>query len=130
MFNWSGNKGSFTGDIPFYGKTGLEFYTQRKVSKSDVAWVGAMTDFRPPLPSGHLRTPSVTRRPSPCPNSTNPIVELVLYHSMNGLLQWRDIEGTYSIHAKRQTPTAYPQQLTLKKHGSRPVSSSEPAPSP
>ena len=32
MFNWSGNKGSFMGDIPFYGKTGLDFYTQRKVS--------------------------------------------------------------------------------------------------
>jgi len=31
MFNWSGNKGSFMGDIPLYGKTGLEFYTQRKV---------------------------------------------------------------------------------------------------
>ena len=33
MFNWSGNKGSFMGDIPFYGKTGLDFYTQRKVSQ-------------------------------------------------------------------------------------------------
>jgi hypothetical protein len=32
MFNWSGNKASFAGDIPFYGKTGLDFYTQRKVS--------------------------------------------------------------------------------------------------
>ncbi|TXT06001.1 hypothetical protein VHUM_03762 [Vanrija humicola] len=32
MFNWSGNKGSFMGDIPFYGKTGLEFYTQRKTT--------------------------------------------------------------------------------------------------
>lgn len=48
MFNWSGSKGSFKvrsfhlisycvmadgqGDIPFYGKTGLDFYTQRKVS--------------------------------------------------------------------------------------------------
>lgn len=32
MFNWSGNKGSFLGDIPFYGKTGLEFYTQRKTT--------------------------------------------------------------------------------------------------
>jgi malonate-semialdehyde dehydrogenase (acetylating)/methylmalonate-semialdehyde dehydrogenase len=32
MFNWSGNKGSFKGQIPFYGKTGIEFYTERKVS--------------------------------------------------------------------------------------------------
>lgn len=32
MFNWSGSKGSFMGDIPFYGKTGLEFYTQRKTT--------------------------------------------------------------------------------------------------
>ena len=32
MFNWSGNKASFMGDIPFYGKTGLDFYTHRKVS--------------------------------------------------------------------------------------------------
>lgn len=32
MFNWSGNKGSFMGDIPFYGKTGLDFYTQRKTT--------------------------------------------------------------------------------------------------
>lgn len=32
MFNWSGNKGSFLGDIPFYGKTGLDFYTQRKTT--------------------------------------------------------------------------------------------------
>jgi hypothetical protein len=31
MFNWSGNKGSFKGDIPFYGKSGLDFYTARKV---------------------------------------------------------------------------------------------------
>jgi hypothetical protein len=31
MFNWSGNKGSFKGDIPFYGKSGLDFYTCRKV---------------------------------------------------------------------------------------------------
>ncbi|KAF8335456.1 methylmalonate-semialdehyde dehydrogenase [Cantharellus anzutake] len=30
MFSWSGNKGSFLGDIPFYGKTGFEFFTQRK----------------------------------------------------------------------------------------------------
>ncbi|EIW71962.1 hypothetical protein TREMEDRAFT_70598 [Tremella mesenterica DSM 1558] len=34
MFNWSGNKGSFLGDIPFYGRTGLDFYTQRKTTTS------------------------------------------------------------------------------------------------
>ncbi|KAK8853282.1 methylmalonate-semialdehyde dehydrogenase (acylating) [Kwoniella newhampshirensis] len=34
MFNWSGNKGSFKGDIPFYGKSGLEFYTMRKTTTS------------------------------------------------------------------------------------------------
>jgi malonate-semialdehyde dehydrogenase (acetylating)/methylmalonate-semialdehyde dehydrogenase len=32
MFNWSGSKGSFMGDIPFYGKTGLDFYTTRKTT--------------------------------------------------------------------------------------------------
>jgi len=32
MFSWSGNKGSFLGDIPFYGKTGFEFFTQRKTT--------------------------------------------------------------------------------------------------
>lgn len=32
MFNWSGNKSSFAGDIPFYGKTGLDFYTHRKTT--------------------------------------------------------------------------------------------------
>ncbi|EKC99141.1 methylmalonate-semialdehyde dehydrogenase [Trichosporon asahii var. asahii CBS 8904] len=32
MFNWSGSKGSFMGDIPFYGKTGLDFYTVRKTT--------------------------------------------------------------------------------------------------
>lgn len=30
MFAWSGNKGSFLGDVGFYGKAGIEFYTQRK----------------------------------------------------------------------------------------------------
>jgi hypothetical protein len=35
MFNWSGNKGSFKGDIPFYGKSGLDFYTARKVCLGD-----------------------------------------------------------------------------------------------
>ncbi|WRT70152.1 methylmalonate-semialdehyde dehydrogenase (acylating) [Kwoniella shivajii] len=32
MFNWSGNKGSFKGDIPFYGKSGIDFYTHRKTT--------------------------------------------------------------------------------------------------
>lgn len=42
MFNWSGSKASFMGDIPFYGKTGLDFYTQRKVRLShDLAVSGA-----------------------------------------------------------------------------------------
>lgn len=31
MFSWSGNKGSFLGDINFYGKGGINFYTQNKV---------------------------------------------------------------------------------------------------
>jgi len=30
MFSWSGNKGSFLGDISFYGKNGINFYTQNK----------------------------------------------------------------------------------------------------
>lgn len=31
MFSWSGNKASFLGDIAFYGKSGINFYTQNKV---------------------------------------------------------------------------------------------------
>jgi len=34
MFSWSGNKGSFLGDIAFYGKSGLNFYTQNKTITS------------------------------------------------------------------------------------------------
>lgn len=34
MFAWSGNKGSFLGDIAFYGKSGLNFYTQNKTTTS------------------------------------------------------------------------------------------------
>ena len=46
MFNWSGNKGSFKGQIPFYGKTGIEFYTERKVGhpKLLIANVPMLTD--------------------------------------------------------------------------------------
>ncbi|PIL31560.1 hypothetical protein GSI_06262 [Ganoderma sinense ZZ0214-1] len=32
MFSWSGNKGSFLGDIPFYGHGGIDFYTQNKTT--------------------------------------------------------------------------------------------------
>lgn len=32
MFAWSGNKGSHLGDIGFYGKSGINFYTQNKES--------------------------------------------------------------------------------------------------
>lgn len=31
QFSWSGNKASFLGDVSFYGKQGLNFYTQNKV---------------------------------------------------------------------------------------------------
>ncbi len=31
MFSWSGNRASFMGDISFYGKSGINFYTQNKV---------------------------------------------------------------------------------------------------
>lgn len=31
MFSWSGNKASALGDIPFYGRGGIDFYTQYKV---------------------------------------------------------------------------------------------------
>lgn len=31
MFSWSGNKASALGDIPFYGRGGVDFYTQNKV---------------------------------------------------------------------------------------------------
>ncbi|TDL28600.1 methylmalonate-semialdehyde dehydrogenase [Rickenella mellea] len=34
MFSWSGNKASFLGDIAFYGKSGLNFYTQNKTITS------------------------------------------------------------------------------------------------
>ncbi|CAE6411793.1 unnamed protein product [Rhizoctonia solani] len=34
MFSWSGNKGSFLGDVSFYGKSGLNFYTQVKTTTS------------------------------------------------------------------------------------------------
>ncbi|KAI0076238.1 methylmalonate-semialdehyde dehydrogenase [Panus rudis PR-1116 ss-1] len=34
MFSWSGNKASFLGDIPFYGKSGIDFYTQNKTTTS------------------------------------------------------------------------------------------------
>ncbi|OCH96039.1 methylmalonate-semialdehyde dehydrogenase [Obba rivulosa] len=30
MFSWSGNKASFLGDVAFYGKGGIDFYTQNK----------------------------------------------------------------------------------------------------
>jgi hypothetical protein len=32
MFGWSGNKASFMGDVPFYGPSGINFYTETKVS--------------------------------------------------------------------------------------------------
>ncbi|KAF8745101.1 hypothetical protein AX14_010571 [Amanita brunnescens Koide BX004] len=34
MFSWSGNKGSVLGDIGFYGKSGVNFYTQNKTITS------------------------------------------------------------------------------------------------
>ncbi|KAF7306786.1 Methylmalonate-semialdehyde dehydrogenase [Mycena indigotica] len=34
MFAWSGNKGSFLGDIGFYGKSGVNFYTENKTITS------------------------------------------------------------------------------------------------
>ncbi|TEB38997.1 methylmalonate-semialdehyde dehydrogenase [Coprinellus micaceus] len=34
MFGWSGNKGSMLGDIGFYGKSGINFYTQNKTITS------------------------------------------------------------------------------------------------
>ncbi|KAF9029268.1 methylmalonate-semialdehyde dehydrogenase [Hymenopellis radicata] len=34
MFSWSGNKGSFLGDTHFYGKSGINFYTQNKTTTS------------------------------------------------------------------------------------------------
>jgi len=34
MFSWTGNKGSFLGDINFYGKGGINFYTQTKTTTS------------------------------------------------------------------------------------------------
>lgn len=34
MFSWSGNRASFMGDISFYGKSGINFYTQNKTITS------------------------------------------------------------------------------------------------
>ncbi|KAH6916873.1 methylmalonate-semialdehyde dehydrogenase [Coprinopsis sp. MPI-PUGE-AT-0042] len=34
MFSWSGNKGSVLGDIGFYGKSGINFFTQNKTVTS------------------------------------------------------------------------------------------------
>jgi len=34
MFSWSGNKGSFLGDIGFYGPGAINFYTQNKTTTS------------------------------------------------------------------------------------------------
>jgi len=34
MFSWAGNRGSFLGDIPFYGTSGIDFYTQYKATTS------------------------------------------------------------------------------------------------
>ncbi|TFK30796.1 methylmalonate-semialdehyde dehydrogenase [Coprinopsis marcescibilis] len=34
MFSWSGNKGSVLGDVGFYGKSGINFYTQNKTITS------------------------------------------------------------------------------------------------
>jgi malonate-semialdehyde dehydrogenase (acetylating) / methylmalonate-semialdehyde dehydrogenase len=34
MFGWSGNKASFMGDIPFYGPSGINFFTESKVLDS------------------------------------------------------------------------------------------------
>ncbi|KAF9455076.1 methylmalonate-semialdehyde dehydrogenase [Macrolepiota fuliginosa MF-IS2] len=34
MFAWSGNKGSVLGDIGYYGKSGINFYTQNKTTTS------------------------------------------------------------------------------------------------
>ncbi|KAL4069733.1 Aldehyde/histidinol dehydrogenase [Scleroderma yunnanense] len=34
MFSWSGNKGSVLGDIGFYGRSGINFYTQNKTTTS------------------------------------------------------------------------------------------------
>lgn len=36
MFSWSGNRASFLGDIPFYGRSGIDFYTQNKVSSKQL----------------------------------------------------------------------------------------------
>ncbi|KAL5534352.1 hypothetical protein ACEPAG_814 [Sanghuangporus baumii] len=34
MFSWSGNKASFLGDISYYGRSGIDFYTQTKTITS------------------------------------------------------------------------------------------------
>lgn len=68
MFSWSGNKGSFLGDIPFYGKSGIDFYTQTKVRRDNME---AETDFlmvraRQRLVCGGQRMPSATSQMSTC----------------------------------------------------------------
>lgn len=34
MFSWSGNKASVLGDVAFYGRSGIDFYTQNKTTTS------------------------------------------------------------------------------------------------
>lgn len=34
MFSWSGNKASALGDLGYYGKSAIEFYTQKKTTTS------------------------------------------------------------------------------------------------
>jgi hypothetical protein len=61
MFNWSGSKASFMGDIPFYGKTGLDFYTQRKVRTVMERCGSVRLTTRQRLRCGPQRTLSATR---------------------------------------------------------------------
>jgi len=48
MFSFTGNKGSILGDLNFYGKAGIQFYTQLKTvtsmwRESDAAGLAAQT---------------------------------------------------------------------------------------
>jgi len=52
MFSWSGNKESALGDLGFYGKSAIEFYTQKKTTTS--LWKSA--DALTSRPSVHMPT--------------------------------------------------------------------------
>ena len=68
MFSWSGNKASFLGDIPFYGRRSV-LYDVHHMANTDVSVLAVSTSTlktRRPLHSGRRRMPLATRLPLTC----------------------------------------------------------------